>query len=113
MKDKQKALNTWKKHLDFSTGIDRLQYVKACVDEYIQVVTHGTPPPTTTIDTTGKQSLVKNVYHKKFFFTSEDIQQCTQFSCMVCEKPLTEPLWIHNNHFMNTSSPICQVCIGG
>ena len=97
----------WNKHTSFATGIDRMLYVKTCLDGFLKLVDKSSKK----IESNNNKNHAMNTLHKRFFFTEEDILCCSHFSCIVCAHTIHVPSWIHNTHFMGTVSPICPSCI--
>ena len=98
------------KHNSFSTGIDRLQYVKACIQDFVAEVNKpNSSSLTSTI--TPMTSKMKTRLNKKFFYTLQDRENCNEYFCMMCSEHITSPNWLYNHHFVGTFTPICDHCM--
>jgi len=108
---KKKPLSTnCNKHHAFVTGIDRLQYVKACIKDYVNDLKLKSFLTSTKTCKTLKYTL-KTTLNKKYFFTFQDRENCSEFFCMMCSEHITTPNWLNNLHFVGTSTPICDHCM--
>ena len=88
------------KHNSFSTGIDRLQYVKACIKDFVAEVNKPNSSSTPAIASTNCK--MKTKLNKKFFFTLQDRENCNEYFCMMCSEHITSPNWLFNHHFEPT-----------
>jgi len=103
-----KQKSDWEEHGKFSTSADRLTFVRLCFQDYMLRACAMTIPLLVPPS-------VKRDHSRApvgFFFKQEDCTRYKIFQCCACRERTSDPAWIKNPHFFDTSTPICFKCCG-
>lgn len=122
MPKKKIIIPAWKRHDIFETGMDRLQYVYICHDEYVDRLLSDTQatiekkidlPRFLDREIREQEKQEETELDAKYFFTHEDIilhGKRWRYMCVGCSHEAVHPNWMKNIHLLGTYSPICESC---
>ena len=101
----------WQKHKKFSTGIDRLEYVDLCFDDYKERISEPSSSPLPDDPKSENETSYLSVL-KKPFCTPTEKKNYKTFACVGCTSLIEShrEKWLRNPHIPSTFTPVCETC---
>lgn len=103
--------HSWKRHIDFSSSISRLQFVQVCMEHYLSAAnsSHNTATDA-AVFTNFPTEPVNTRRTKQFFFTAGDRAGSREFCCTGCGTVRPASHWLSYYHLTASQSPVCDAC---